>query len=537
MITKKHIYGKHPIPPNTFIGGVGSSLTTKNLLAAKLGIASTRIKSFRVVNNEVQAFIEGTYEIMTNTFIDDHTITHFKDNDRLVKRITNGCFANCSNLETLELYGLLDMSSGGSTKISNTKISHLYFPEMTSISGNMSIQNNLFLKTFDAPIATSIPQNAVLRNNPSLEYINIPNVKSQIGFTVLNNSTFDGCKSGCVINVDKSLMTINAGFPDADIYSNVDLDVNYIGYTHNPDNYNTEVGGLASTQNTRFLIGKTLGIGSSRVVDFSVSESDIRFRVLGNHNLNTAFRNNTSITYYKDNEGLCAQLNNNAFSFAVNLTEVYFPATTTLNTGTSSTSGVFNDCPNLTTINMPLLANMNGRRNFANTPLLKVMNFDNVIGGINVWTFQGSGIEHVSLPMVTSLGQEMFSTNTLTKILDAPLATDFAIRVFENANGLEIINIPSVENIPIKNQTFHNLTSLNLLNAKKLKYMGNPASVNGNGSAPMFNSLKLNCRIQVHVAMATVNSGSPDLSLIWAKTNRSAIVEFYDDNGNYVSTL
>jgi len=538
MITKKDIYGgRTSPPPNTFIGGVASSLSTKYLLATKLGISPTRIKSFRIVNDEVQANIEGTYSVPANAFANNSNIIFYKDKDRLANRIHNGAFVNCPNLEILELYGLVDLSSEGGMKISNTKIVDLYFPEMISISGNNSIRNNTFLKTFDAPIATLLPNDNTLSNNPSLEYINIPNVVGHIGSTAANNNTFNGCKIGCAINVHSSLISNNGGLPDADLYSNADLDVNYIGYEHNVDNYNTEVGGLASTQNTRFLTGKALGIGSSRVVDFSISGSDVRFRVLGNHNLNNVFRNNSNITYYKDNAGLCPQLNNNAFSFATNLTEVYFPATTTLSAGTSGTSGVFNDCPKLTMIYMPLLTNINGRKNFANTPLLKFMNFDNVIGAIGVWTFQGSGIEHISLPLVTSLGQEMLSVNTLTKILDAPMATDFAIRVFENARGLEIINIPSVENIPVKNQTFHDLTSLNILNAKKLKYMGNAGSVNGNGSAPMFNSLKLNCRIQVHIAMATVNSGFADASLIWAKTNRSAVVEFYDDNGTYVSTL
>lgn len=298
MIIKKHIYGRRPIPPNTFIGGVGSSLSTKNVLATKLGIAPTRIKSFRIVNDEVQAFIKGAYEIMTNTFMDDHTITHYKDNDRLVKRINNGAFANCSNLETLELYGVLDMSSGGSSKISNTKVVHLYFPEMNSISGNISIENNLLLKTFDAPIATLIPQNSVLRNNPSLEYINIPNVKSQIGFTVLNNNTFDGCKVGCVINVHSSMMSINGGLPDADLYSNTNLDVNYLDYVSDSNNCNTFIGGLGSTAWTRFSLAQKLGIGSARIIDLFSNGVNVKLNILGDFEFKAnVFSGDNELTY------------------------------------------------------------------------------------------------------------------------------------------------------------------------------------------------------------------------------------------------
>ncbi|MFY0483070.1 leucine-rich repeat protein [Flavobacterium sp. PLA-1-15] len=113
MIAKKHIYGKRPVPPNTFIGGVGSTLSTKNLLAAKLGIAPTRIKSFRIVNDEVQACIQGNYNLanlLFGNFADpiaaNLNITHYFDNDNLVKAIGTYCFANCINFSDFKFLGL-----------------------------------------------------------------------------------------------------------------------------------------------------------------------------------------------------------------------------------------------------------------------------------------------------------------------------------------------------------------------------------------------------------------------------------------------
>ena len=78
------------------------------------------------------------------------------------------------------------------------------------------------------------------------------------------------------------------------------------------------------------------------------------------------------------------------------------------------------------------------------------------------------------------------------------------------------------------------------INAKNLKYLGNPADIGNNGGAlshRTFHNLKLNCYIRVNIALATVNSGSVDAALQWAKDERNAIVEFYDDNGDYVSDL
>lgn len=113
MNTKKHIYGRRPVPPNTFIGGVAGSLSTKSLLATKLGIAPTRIKSFRIVNDEVQAYIQGNYNLGASLFGNyaepssaNLNITHYFDNDNLVKAIGTYCFANCVNFSDFKFLGL-----------------------------------------------------------------------------------------------------------------------------------------------------------------------------------------------------------------------------------------------------------------------------------------------------------------------------------------------------------------------------------------------------------------------------------------------
>lgn len=53
----------------------------------------------------------------------------------------------------------------------------------------------------------------------------------------------------------------------------------------------------------------------------------------------------------------------------------------------------------------------------------------------------------------------------------------------------------------------------------------------------MFDNLKTGCKIEANIFLATANAGAVDAGLDYAKTTRGAIVDFYDDAGNYVSTL
>jgi hypothetical protein len=86
---------------NTFIGGVGSVITTKASLATKLGISESIIKSFRVVGTEVQAYIDTNYYIPVGTFNEDTDITWYKDLDGKVQSLYL-CFRNATNL--VEVY-------------------------------------------------------------------------------------------------------------------------------------------------------------------------------------------------------------------------------------------------------------------------------------------------------------------------------------------------------------------------------------------------------------------------------------------------
>ncbi len=103
---------------------------------------------------------------------------------------------------------------------------------------------------------------------------------------------------------------------------------------------------------------------------------------------------------------------------------------------------------------------------------------------------------------------------------------------FRNTRFKKII-APNLTLINTRGSLFKECSTLELISMKKLTTFGNaPAN-----TSDTFTGLAMNCLIEVNIALASINSGSADASLIWAKVNRNAIVNFYDNNGNFISTL
>lgn len=155
--------------------------------------------------------------------------------------------------------------------------------------------------------------------------------------------------------------------------------------------------------------------------------------------------------------------------------------------------------------------------------------------------FRNSGVEELHLPNTTNLSAYSISYCQYLKYLNLPSATFLGPQSVRNNTGLLEFHAPNLESIGNivtggQNNFFDSYTSCNLISMRKLKVYGSPTQ-GTTGTLSGFTNLKLNCTIEVHEDLATANAGAPNQSLIWAKTNRSAIVEFYDDDGNYVSTL
>lgn len=94
---------------------------------------------------------------------------------------------------------------------------------------------------------------------------------------------------------------------------------------------NTFIGGVASTINTSALLATKLAIDVSRITGFSVVGSDIKCKITGSYSIPSgAFNNDTSLTYYYDNDSLITTINNNGFNGATNFSDFKFNGVTSL---------------------------------------------------------------------------------------------------------------------------------------------------------------------------------------------------------------
>ena len=125
---KKFYFGKQKAKVNTYIGGIGGTINTPALLAARLEISVNRIKLFKVTGVDVEcAIIGGSYNIPISCWANNLQITYYRDEAGLVSVVGQQAFANIG-----------------------TQFKSFYFPKATKIEqtiGNWSFQsNNNFIK-------------------------------------------------------------------------------------------------------------------------------------------------------------------------------------------------------------------------------------------------------------------------------------------------------------------------------------------------------------------------------------------------------
>lgn len=229
---------------------------------------------------------------------------------------------------------------------------------------------------------------------------------------------------------------------------------------------NTFIGGVSATLNTPALLAAKLGISVSAISNFKIIGTDIECKITSNYVMNTsAFRDNTSITYFDDKEG--------------KFTDV------------GGATAHFRGTTNLQYINLPKvqLSEANNSYFFNNNP--------------------GSVFTKALLPGTTILSQNTFG-------------------------NLPVMNELDVNNVQTWYKSAINGTigALTVLNIKKCKSFGT-VGVGGRGiTAP-----KAGMIFNVNVALLTSNAGAVNADMLYYKTNYGCVINFYDDSGNYVSTL
>lgn len=271
---------------------------------------------------------------------------------------------------------------------------------------------------------------------------------------------------------------------------------------------NTIIGGVAASISSKTLLASKLGIKQSEIRRFEIIGSDVHANIRSNYILANgfAFQNDLTITKFIDLEGKC----------------------------TSTFTSIFQGCTNLIELRMKSLTALVG--NFIqSTPNLVEVEFG-VLKSIETVAAQNTSAVFPT-NMVNSIGNSALVNNKFTLIDLTSMTSIPNSSPITGATLATQVLMPNVVSITSSVQFFQNLTSCNYINLKKLKTYGIHASGGVSAFNLGFQNLKLNCTIEVNIAMATANSGSPHAAFLWVKNNRNAIVKFFDDNGNYVSTL
>ncbi|OIV42221.1 leucine-rich repeat protein [Flavobacterium johnsoniae] len=238
------IFGNNKYRANTFIGGVASIINTPALVASKLGVPASRIKGFKIIEDNIEfAVTGGRYSIAVGAFMSVTALTYYYDTDYLIEGLGTYAFFNAVNLEFIsELRNCVTMGTGvffNNQKLAAViapklqiageacfkgmnKVKEFSFPELTtlnsaSVGGNTGIfEDCVLLEKVYVPKCTTVTGYRLLRNCNSLQSFYAP-LLNQLGQTLGNDSSFSGIKTGAKLTVSAYLKTVNAGAPDGDL--------------------------------------------------------------------------------------------------------------------------------------------------------------------------------------------------------------------------------------------------------------------------------------------------------------------------------
>lgn len=344
---------------------------------------------------------------------------------------------------------------------------------------------------------------------------------------------------------------------------------------------NTFIGGIAKTGgtgvnepiDTPWKLSQKLGVAVNRISGFKVVGDDVECRIRGSYSLpsgvfggSSVALANQNITSYIDEENLCTSGAGSNFRNCQELTSVKFKA------WTAFYNYQFTNCVKLADVDVVWdnITSFNAIECFKNTNISGVMILNaSVLNGYQF--FYNTKLTEFDAPNLVTGGT--FTVAGITTLEEAyvPLLTN-GISFFQGNINLEKITLGAMTNVPnsfaqgcttlneiigmdsfltIGNSSFtgnkipefiaNNVTScgntafqsatMNLIEMKKCKSLGSLSNEN------IFNLVNSGFTIRVNIDLRTIDGGDAHLSLINAKNLKSATVEFYDDAGNYVSTL
>jgi len=193
-----YFYESGKVRVNTYIGGIGTVVSTKTLLATKLGIASSRISNFSIIGNNIQCRISGGYTLSNSSFLEDTNVTYYLDKGGLINDVEMHQFKGALNFSgELILDGVLSMTSSYTKRFGY--LCRIICKNVTSLSG-VSLHGSA--NTGDSPYLRSVYY--------------FPNV-TNMGGSSINKDIFYGIVSKSYIYAHPSMATNNLGGPDGDL--------------------------------------------------------------------------------------------------------------------------------------------------------------------------------------------------------------------------------------------------------------------------------------------------------------------------------
>lgn len=189
---------KSGIKPNTFIGGVGVTINTPTLVANTLGISVTKIKSLRVVGNDIEFAVVGSnYNLRLAAFDTNNNITFLNDEQGKISLIDAACFRNAKNIEYINI------------------------PGATRIRLWQTFEGAENLKTITAPNLNQVTDGSsrVWERTYNFELFDAKKLKIVPPYSVSGTSSivFRGWRPGAIMKVNSFLLTSEAGGVNSNI--------------------------------------------------------------------------------------------------------------------------------------------------------------------------------------------------------------------------------------------------------------------------------------------------------------------------------
>lgn len=236
IVANNYIFGKTYGTPNTFIGGVASIITTKNILATRLGISVANIPYFNIIGANIEAEINTNYTIQANKFSNTNSpgLTYYNDAGGRCLSHEPGAFISNSTLVSINFPEVTTMINSFNNCVN--LVGNLVFPKLISIADAF---RSTKMTSFSAPLLTTIsaagfsscaeclsynmPEllicggSFVFEANNKVTSIFMPKVTRIGNSNTQENSVLGGIKTGCQITVPIAMQTINAGAVEPDL--------------------------------------------------------------------------------------------------------------------------------------------------------------------------------------------------------------------------------------------------------------------------------------------------------------------------------